>query len=131
MGRDIQAVSDEVSDSNTIFSSGSLCTDPNGERSNCDLQLLHTLTTFVDRTKSSTTDTSTELDNEDSDIESVDDVITSDLEDSEDEEVPTLDRRSKYIRFVLNTIRPHWQMFRKTRCSLLQPFRLYFPRPFG
>ncbi|KAN0083232.1 hypothetical protein V8E54_002320 [Elaphomyces granulatus] len=95
----LQAVSDEVSDSNAVFSSGSLCTDLNGERSNCDLQLLHTLTSFVDKTNSSTNDTTTELEMEDSDTESLDDVITSDLDDSENEEVARPERQSKYIRF--------------------------------
>ena len=96
---DLQAVSDEVSDSNAVLSSGSLCTDFNGERSNCDLQLLHTLTSFVDKANSNTNDTTTELEMENSDTESLDDVITSDSDDSENEDVARLERQSKYIRF--------------------------------
>jgi len=94
---DLQAVSDEVSDENAVFSSGSLSTDVNGERSNCDLQLLQTLTSFV----SSTNDTTADSEMEGSDSESVDNGIPSDLNDSEDEGVagPEQQSQSKYIRF--------------------------------
>jgi hypothetical protein len=49
---DFQAASDEIQEDNTaIFSSGSVCTDLNGDRSNCDAQLLQTLTSFVESAK--------------------------------------------------------------------------------
>jgi hypothetical protein len=56
------ALNDPLSESDANFASGSLYTDVNGERVHCDMRLLNTLTSLVDKGESDVVDEDAEVD---------------------------------------------------------------------
>jgi len=98
---DLQAASNDIStDNKSIFSSGSLYTDVNGERINCDLHLLNTLTSVLE--KSDGTSDCTDSDVE-SGLEDIED--STDDESSNDQNLPQdhSRARSNHIRYGFST----------------------------
>ena len=91
---DLQATSDETCPDNDItLSSGSLCTDINNERINCDLYLLNTLTSVITKSHENSDNIGSDLH---SDMEDINDV--SDEEDINIEQQHP-GETSNYIRY--------------------------------
>ena len=94
---DLQATSDETAPDNDVtLSSGSLCTDLNGERINYDLHLLNTLTSVLTKSGSDSDDTDPDLN---SDIEDIDDVSDEEDTDIEPQHPSHPGETSNYIRY--------------------------------
>jgi serine/threonine protein kinase len=100
---DLQAVANDMSsDDSTVFTSGSLCTDLDGNRVNEDLHLLETLASFVDGER--TDPNVTETDPVDDDNYIIDYDSDSPLEDSIPSDTSIRDpvrgtERAPYIRY--------------------------------
>ena len=94
---DLQATSDETTPDNDLtLSSGSLCTDLNGERINYDLHLLNTLTSVLTKNDNNSDDTDSNLD---SDIEDLDDISDEEDTNSEPQHESHPRETSNYIRY--------------------------------
>jgi hypothetical protein len=94
---DLQATASEsFADNDARFSSGSLCTDINGDRLNCNLHLLNTLSAVVAKPSRESADDRSDLD---SDIEDIDAVTGEDATDMEQQHPNNPGETSNYIRY--------------------------------
>ena len=103
---DFHAASDDVTDDGAVFSSGSLCTDINGERVNHELQLLHTLTSSVEnpRSFSGAENLDVEMDDSDSDVNEYNPIIDDDIDNGlSNQQPPVPHGQSYHIRYRSNT----------------------------
>jgi len=94
---DLQATSDETCPDNDItLSSGSLCTDINNERINCDLHLLNTLTSVIAKSHENSDNIGSDLH---SDMEDINDVSDEEDINIEQQHSNRPGETSNYIRY--------------------------------
>ncbi|KAN0069377.1 hypothetical protein V8E54_012392 [Elaphomyces granulatus] len=96
---DLQATASESfadSDNNARFSSGSLCTDINGDGLNCNLHLLNTLSSVLAKPGGDSANDGSDLD---SDIEDIDAVTGEDATEMEQQHPNNPGETSNYIRY--------------------------------
>jgi hypothetical protein len=133
---DFQIASDPTfSNTDAIFASGSVCSDINGERTNCDLQLLQTLNSVLQKDDSVTKDDSkiNDLDTEiqfDNDFNTTSN-MTDDNNTINSTENPSSKNSSNYIRYSLHrgssTLASAW----KDPLYFTTAFPTLFPKGLG
>jgi len=99
---DLQAISEDItSENNTMFTSGSLSTDLDGNKINNDQQLLETIASFVNADQAETEDHESETRDDDNNI--IDDDRNFALDDSmtsgDSENITDTSCRRNYIRY--------------------------------
>jgi hypothetical protein len=95
---DLQATTSEIfPDNDARFSSGSICTDINGERVNCDLHLLNTLTSVLEKANGNPDDVSSDLGSDFEDMRCDSDNESTNIQPPEHPSRPG--ETSNYIRY--------------------------------
>jgi hypothetical protein len=131
---DLQAISEDItSENNTMFASGSLSTDLDGNKVNNDQQLLETIASFVNGDQAETEEHESETREDDNNI--IDDDRNFALDDSmtsgDSENITNTSCRRNYIRYSCNTKTSTLSSAWKDPLFFITAFPTLFPTGLG